>query len=75
MHAVGSHQFDGLVYETVAKNITGLLPAGSVGYVQKTPIGSHGMLSMLQHQSRHRSGWHNYFAAGNSPESLIMSIS
>ncbi|KAK0480924.1 hypothetical protein IW261DRAFT_1150493 [Armillaria novae-zelandiae] len=30
-HAVGSHHFDGVYYMTTAKNITGLLPPGSVG--------------------------------------------
>lgn len=30
-HAVGNHHFDGVYYTTTAKNITGLLPAGSEG--------------------------------------------
>lgn len=48
-HAIGKHDFDGVHYKTVAKNITGLLPPGSVGV--NHGIATDGLTTLLTVQT------------------------
>ncbi|KAF8921100.1 hypothetical protein CPB85DRAFT_1168814, partial [Mucidula mucida] len=45
-HALGAHEFDGVTYETTAKNVTGLMPAGAVGV--NHGIATDGIVTLLR---------------------------